>query len=236
MILENNVSAIVVFLEGMASFLSPCILPLMPVYLSYLTGGTLDEIESGDAKLRKKTIINSIGFLLGLTMVFIALGATATTLGRFLYFNSNIIRKVGGIIIIAFGLFHMGVLKINLLSKEKRLNLNIKSPRFINAVVLGMAFSFGWTPCIGPILGSVLMMAASMETYLSGVLLLTVYSLGFSLPFLLTAVFFSWILKKFDNLDKYLKTIKIISGVLLVIMGILVYTNYVYKISSLITG
>lgn len=233
--MTSNVSMVVVFLEGMASFLSPCILPLMPVYLSYLTGGSLEEIEAGDKNLRRITIINSIGFLLGLTIVFVALGATATTIGRFLYFNSNIIRKIGGIIIIIFGLHHMGILNIKLLSREKRISFSGDSPKFINAVLLGMAFSFGWTPCIGPILGSVLMMAASMKTLISGIYLLIIYSIGFSIPFLITAVFFSWILKRFDNIEKHLKTVKIISGVLLVIMGILVYTNYVYRISSLLT-
>lgn len=229
--MDNNISLIVVFLQGMASFLSPCILPLMPIYLSYLTGGSLEEIEGGSKK--RLVLINSIGFLLGLSLVFIMLGATATVLGRFLYSNNNIIRKVGGIIIIVFGIHHIGLINLNILNREKRFNFSSKTPKFINAVILGMAFSFGWTPCIGPILGSVLMMAASLEVYTKGIYLLVIYSLGFSVPFLITALFLNLMLEKINNLDKYLKGIKIVSGILLIIMGILVYTNKINMISSI---
>lgn len=229
--MDNNISSIVVFLQGMASFLSPCILPLMPIYLSYLTGGSLEEIEGGAN--RKSVLINSIGFLLGLSLVFIMLGATATTLGRFVYFNNNIIRKIGGILIIVFGIHHIGVINLNFLNMERRFKFNAKTPKFINSVLLGMAFSFGWTPCIGPILGSVLMMAASLEVYTKGIYLLVIYSIGFSVPFLITALFLNVVLQKITNLDKYLKVIKIVSGILLIIMGILVYTNKINMISSI---
>lgn len=229
--MDNNISSIVVFLQGMASFLSPCILPLMPIYLSYLTGGSLEEIEGGAN--RKSVLINSIGFLLGLSLVFIMLGATATTLGRFLYFNNNIIRKIGGILIIVFGIHHIGIINLNFLNMERRFKFNAKTPKFINSVLLGMAFSFGWTPCIGPILGSVLMMAASLEVYTKGIYLLIIYSIGFSVPFLITALFLNVVLQKITNLDKYLKVIKIVSGILLIIMGILVYTNKINMISSI---
>lgn len=215
----------------MASFLSPCILPLMPIYLTYLTGDSLEEIETG--KVRKSILINSIGFLLGLSLVFTVLGATATAFGRFLYFNNNIIRKIGGIVVIVFGIHHIGIINLNFLNMERRFNFNAKKPKFINSVLLGMAFSFGWTPCIGPILGSVLMMAASLETYGKGIYLLVIYSLGFSIPFLITALFLNLVLQRITNLDKYLKIIKVTSGILLVIMGILVYTNNLNAISSI---
>ncbi len=229
--MENNVSSIVVFLQGMASFLAPCILPLMPIYLSYLTGGSLDEIEGGAKK--RSVLINSIGFLLGLSLVFIMLGATATALGRFLYFNNNIIRRVGGILIIIFGIHHIGIINLSFLNMERKFKFNAKTPKFINSVILGMAFSFGWTPCIGPILGSVLMMAASLESYVQGIYLLVIYSVGFSIPFLITALFLNLILERINNIDKYLKIIKIVSGILLIIMGILVYTNKINMISSI---
>jgi len=229
--LENNISTIVILLQGMASFLSPCIMPLMPIYLSYLTGGSLEEIEAGGR--RKTVLINSIGFLLGLSLVFIILGFTATALGRFLYFNNNIIRKIGGIIIIVFGIHHIGIINLSFLNMERKFNFNAKTPKFINAVILGMAFSFGWTPCIGPILSSVLMMAARSETYTKAIYLLVIYSIGFSIPFLVTALSLDVILKKITNLDKYLKIIKVASGILLVIMGILVYTNNLNTLSSI---
>jgi len=232
--LSENISSIVVFIEGMASFLSPCVLPLMPIYLGYLTGGVLEDIKPNDTNLKKIVFINSIGFLLGLTIVFVALGATATALGKFLYFNSNIIRKIGGIIIIIFGLYHMGIIKIRALDVQRRFSFKSNTPGFINLVIIGMAFSFGWTPCIGAILGSVLMMAASLDSYVEGIYLLAIYSLGFSIPFLFASMFLNAILKRINNLDKYMYIIKVVSGILLIIMGILVYTNYLNRISGLL--
>lgn len=218
-------------MQGIASFLSPCILPLMPIYLTYLTGDSLEEIETG--KVKKSILINSIGFLLGLSLVFTVLGATATAFGRFLYFNNNIIRKIGGIVVIVFGIHHIGIINLNFLNMDRRFKFNSKKPKFINSILLGMAFSFGWTPCIGPIIGSVLMMAASLETYGKGIYLLIIYSIGFSIPFLITALFLNLVLQKITNLDKYLKIIKVVSGILLIIMGILVYTNNLNAISSI---
>ncbi|MCG8540531.1 MAG: cytochrome c biogenesis protein CcdA [Clostridia bacterium] len=229
--MNNNISSIVVFFQGMASFLSPCILPLMPIYLSYLTGGSLEDIEAGAQ--RKAILINSLGFLLGLSLVFTMLGATATALGRFLLFNNNIIRKVGGIVVIVFGIHHIGIINLNFLNMERKFRFHGKTPKFINSVILGMAFSFGWSPCIGPILGSVLMMAANLENYVKGIYLLMVYSLGFSVPFIITAMFLNIILQRITNLDRYLKIIKVVSGILLIIMGILVYTNKINMISSI---
>ncbi len=228
----SNISTFIVFLEGVASFLSPCVFPLMPIYLSYITGGSLDEIEGNNRGIRGLIIINSIGFLLGLTIVFTLLGATATTIGKFLYINNNIIRKIGGIFIIIFGLYHIGLLKLEFLGAERRFAFKDSTPKFINSVILGMAFSFGWTPCIGPILGSVLMMAANLETYGEGIYLLAIYSLGFSIPFFITAVFLDMVLNKID-IERHLNKIKIISGVLLIITGILVYTNQLYKIINI---
>ena len=221
----SDISILIVFAEGIASFLSPCILPLMPVYLSYLVGSTIDdEIESGF--LRKKVIINTLGFILGLFVVFGALGAASTILGRVLVRNAQTIEKISGAVIILFGLHHVGVLRIRRLEKEKRMKIKTAAvPGFLRSVAIGMAFSFGWTPCIGPILGSVLLMAGSTGNMLEGFYLLSIYSLGFSVPFLLVALFYQYLLGKIPNLEKHLDRIKVISGILLIILGILLYAD-----------
>lgn len=229
--MNGNLSTVFVFFQGVASFLSPCIFPLMPVYLSYLAGDAIDEIENKD--LNKKIIINALGFLLGLSIVFISLGATATALGKFLYFNSTLMRKIGGVFIVVFGIHHLGIINIKALNKEKRFNLKVRAPKFVYSVLLGMAFSFGWTPCNSVILGSVLVIAASYDSYLQGIYLLSIYSLGFSIPFFITALFVNMFMDKMNNIDKYLKYIKIVSGILIIIMGILVYTNKIIILSSI---
>ncbi len=221
----NDISVFIVFAEGIASFLSPCILPLMPVYLSYLVGSTIDdEIETGF--MRRKVIVNTLGFILGLFVVFGALGAASTILGSLLVSNAQTIEKISGAVIIIFGLHHAGVLRIPKLEKEKRMKIKTDAvPGFFKSVAIGMAFSFGWTPCIGPILGSVLLMAGSTGNMLEGISLLSVYSLGFSVPFLLLALFYQYLMSKIPHLDKYLEKIKVISGILLIILGILLYAD-----------
>ncbi len=217
-------SFIIVFAEGVASFLSPCILPLMPVYLSYLVGSTIeDEIDS--ALLKKKVLVNTLGFILGLFVVFGALGAASTLLGRLLIRNVRLIEKISGAVIILFGLHHIGLLRLKKLEKEKRIKIKAAAPGFFRSVAIGMAFSFGWTPCIGPILGSVLLMAGSTGNMLKGFYLLSIYSFGFSVPFLFLALFYQYLLGKIPHLENYLNRIKVISGVLLIILGILLYAD-----------
>ena len=229
----DKISFVVVFLEGLASFASPCVLPLLPAYLSYLAGASLEEI--GKSKhLKRSMILQSIGFVLGLSLVFIALGATANVLGRFMHEHGTILRRVSAIVIIIFGLHHAEIIKLKFLNYEKRMGLQNRSPKFINSVLLGISFSFGWTPCIGPILGSVLMLAGNTDTIWMGMGLLAVYSLGLSLPFMAAALGINVFMNHFHKINKHLKTIKRISGVLLIIMGILVYTNYLYRLSWII--
>jgi cytochrome c-type biogenesis protein len=215
---------LIVFAEGVASFLSPCILPLMPVYLSYLVGSTIED-EMDSALLKKKVVVNTLGFILGLFVVFGALGAASTLLGSLLIRNARLIGKVSGAVIILFGLHHTGLLRLKKLEKEKRIKIKAASPGFFRSVAIGMAFSFGWTPCIGPILGSVLLMAGSTGNMFEGFYLLSIYSLGFSVPFLLLALFYQYLLGKIPHLEKYLDKIKVISGVLLIILGILLYAD-----------
>ncbi len=222
--MASNVYFITVFLEGLASFLSPCVLPLIPVYLTYLTGQSVQDI--GEDSSKSKLMLNSIGFVLGFSIVFIALGAAATSLGKFLRQHQYIIRKISGILIIVFGLFHAGFVDIPFLNREKRRQIQkSNAPSFITSILIGMGFSFGWTPCIGPILTSVLLMASNVETLSAGMGLLGVYSLGLGVPFIVMALLMGTMWDRFKNLYKYMDLIKKISGILLMLIGILMFFN-----------
>jgi cytochrome c-type biogenesis protein len=222
--LNGSLSSVVVFFEGLASFLSPCVLPLIPIYITYLTGQSIDNITQ-DGKAKRALIWNGLAFVIGFSIIFILLGATATSLGRFLLQNSRLFSRIGGIIVIFFGLFQMDIIPIRWLNYEKRLNTGNIAPSFIGSLLMGMGFSFGWTPCIGPILSSVLIMAGNASTLWQGVLLLAVYSLGLGLPFMLIAIFFEYLLGYLQGIYKYMKAIKIISGILLIIIGLLMISG-----------
>jgi len=171
-------------------------------------------------------MLNSIGFVLGFSIVFIALGAAATSLGKFLRQHQYIIRKISGILIIVFGLFHAGFVDIPFLNREKRRQIQkSNAPSFITSILIGMGFSFGWTPCIGPILTSVLLMASNVETLSAGMGLLGVYSLGLGVPFIVMALLMGTMWDRFKNLYKYMDLIKKISGILLMLIGILMFFN-----------
>lgn len=231
MLTQNDLTLFVVFIEGLLSFLSPCILPLIPVYISYLAGATIDEIQN-DQSLRRTMLFNSFGFILGISMVFIILGAGASTIGNFFVTYDVLFRKVGAIIIIIFGLFSTGLLKINFLNYERRINVKNKSPKFINAFILGATFSFGWTPCIGPILGSVLLLASTSST-LEAMFMLLVYSIGMTIPFLLTTLLIGKAMRQFKKVYSYFNIIKMISGVLLIIIGIAMYFDWLKFFTSI---
>jgi len=224
-VLTPNLSIWIVFAEGILSFLSPCVLPLLPAYISYLAGASVDDIKASTA-LRKSLIFNALGFALGLSLVFISLGAGASLLGGFLLQQGNLLRKIGGIIVVIFGIHHTGLITLPFLNYEKRLQVKGKAPGFFKAMLLGITFSFGWTPCIGPILGSVLILAGNTKNIMQGMGLLGVYSLGMSIPFVLIALALGKFLSSFKKIMPYFPVIKIVSGVLLMIMGILIYFNY----------
>lgn len=216
-----NVSLALAFVAGLLSFLSPCILPLIPAYLSYLTGNAVSEMTS--EKARKILMIKATGFVFGFSLIFIVMGASASTLGQLFAEYQYILRKVAGIFIIIMGIHLTGLLKINWLYQEKRL---ITFPqKSLGSVFVGMAFATGWTPCIGPILSSILLYASSLDTIWSGVLLLSFYSLGMAIPFLLTALAIGSFTYYFKKFSKYIRAVSIVSGILLIITGILVYTN-----------
>lgn len=230
-----DLNLLIAFGAGLASFFSPCVLPLIPTYITYLSGVSITKVKSeqGLNQVRKKLYLNSIMFILGFSFVFILLGMSATFIGKFMLQNQSIIRKISGIIVIIFGLHMTGLIKIPLFYREKKVNYQPKKMTVINSLLLGMAFSAGWTPCIGPILSSILIYAGSSQTVWLGGLFLAVYSLGMAIPFLLTTIFISYISKHLNKLNAHLNKISIISGSLLIIMGILIYNNAFQFLSKL---
>jgi len=210
------------FLAGLISFISPCVLPLIPAFISYVVGTTFDEIKT---KSKILVLKNSLLFVSGFSLVFIILGAGATALGTALINNLNIFTKVMGTIIIIFGFIMAEIIRVPFLERNiSFLNNNIKAG-FLSPLLLGLAFGFGWTPCIGPILGSILAFAALEDTIEKGILLLTTYSFGLSIPFIVSALMVNKFLKISKILQKYILRIKKISGYILMFTGILIITG-----------
>jgi len=225
----SNISLILAFSAGLLSFLSPCVLPLVPAYITYITGSAIADLNTGRARLY--ALYKSLGFVLGFSLVFIAMGASITSIGRLFAGNMDTFRKIGGTLIVLFGIHITGLFKIKTLYYEKRLVPFEKLSRNISSVFIGMAFAAGWTPCVGPILASILIYAGSMETVTMGILLLAAYSLGLAVPFILTAYAVGSFSGYFKRISGYLNTISIISGVLLILMGILIFTNKIAALS-----
>ena len=206
---------------GFISFLSPCVLPLIPGYISYISGQNLEQIVEKKQKILAKTIIFSLGF----SLVFISFGATASYFGSFLINYSDTLRIIAGIIIIIFSLQIMGVLKLNILNKEKRFYTKNYSNNLFFPFLVGTAFAFGWTPCIGPVLGSILTLAAVETSIAQGVILLSFYSLGLAIPFILSGYAITKFLSVSKNLKSKMRIISLIGGSVLLITGILILTN-----------
>tara|TARA_S200000501_G_scaffold83693_1_gene76131 strand:- start:520 stop:1227 length:708 start_codon:yes stop_codon:yes gene_type:complete len=214
------IELLVAFSAGLISFLSPCVLPLIPGYISYVSGSTLDELKS----TKSINLIPLLIFSLGFSTVFILFGVTASFIGKVILQNSDIFRFVAGGIIIIFSLHILNIFNIKFLNYEKRINKNFDSSYF-SSLLIGMAFGFGWTPCIGPILGSILLLASTEESVNYGILLLVFYSLGLAIPFILSGYLFQKFLSVSKNLKSNIKLINNIGGILLLITGILIITN-----------
>ena len=220
----QNVNFFIVFIEGILSIFSPCILPILPIYLSMLSNSTVNDLK--DSKVSRSILLkNTIFFTLGISITFFILGSSISALSSFLNTNKNIIMIIGGIIIIIMGLFYLGIIKSEFLSKEKRLNINSNAMSPVTAFVLGFTFSFGWTPCIGPILASVLIMASSSDNIIISNLLILSYIIGFILPFIIVALFYDKLFKRFDKMKSYMGIIKSISGVIIIIAGLVMFFN-----------
>ncbi len=204
------------FLEGIITFISPCILPMIPIYITYFANGKEDK---------KNTLKNALGFVLGFSIVFISLGAFAGLLGGFLQKYQTGVNVVTGLIVVVFGLNFMGVIKIGLLNSTKKANIDVKTTGFFSSILFGIVFSIGWTPCVGAFLGSALMLASQQGTAVQGLVMLVLYSIGLGIPFVVSALLIDRLKSVFDVIKRNYKLINMISGGLLVVVGILMMTG-----------
>jgi cytochrome c-type biogenesis protein len=221
--MNETVGLPIALTAGVLSFLSPCVLPLVPSYLSFVTGMTLDELQEGEQ--RQFVLLHSLLFVSGFSAVFIVLGASASYLGLFFNAYEEWVARIGGVLIIVLGLHLLGVFRVTALLREKRVHLAEKPTGKLGTVAVGAAFGAGWTPCIGPILGSILTLAGSSETVWSGVGLLFVYSVGLAVPFLLAAFALDRFLSAFKRFRRFIPWMERASGVLLVMLGLLLLTD-----------
>jgi len=223
---------LVAFAAGLLSFLSPCVLPLVPSYLGFLTGMTLPEVE----QRRRVALIHATLFVAGFSLVFILLGATATALGRTLNYYQVWVQRIGGALIVAFGLICLGLIRSPMLYQERRLQLEHKPVGYLGSALVGMVFAAGWTPCIGPVLGGILSLAASAGDVRRGVLLLAVYSAGLALPFIVAALAVEWFLRWFQRFRPLLPWVMRITGGLLVLVGVLLMTGQFTRLAAWLQG
>jgi cytochrome c-type biogenesis protein len=233
----EEISLLAAFTAGLISFLSPCILPLIPAYLSFISELSIQELQQGKAQrkgIALSVFFDAFFFVLGFSVIFVALGASATFLGQFLIARMFLLKKLSGLLIILFGLHTMGIFRIRFLDVEKRYHQKKKTMGLLGSFLIGLAFAFGWTPCIGPILAAILVYAGTKKTIFEGIVLLSIYSAGLGIPFLIAAVGMETFLGFSNLLKRHFRTVEIISGVLLIFVGILVLSNDLSRINSLL--
>ena len=218
------------FLEGIITFISPCILPLLPLYVSYFVGGNENGVKS-----KYNALVNSLGFVLGFTIIFTLLGTLAGTFGAFIKEQSVIINILGGFIVVLFGANYMGIFKIPFLERSLKINTKIKTFKFLSSIAFGIIFAIGWTPCVGTFLGAALMIAVNSQDILKGTIMLLIYSIGLAIPFVICAILIDKLKETFNFIKRNYKVINKISGIILVIIGISIMTGYLNKILSLLT-
>jgi cytochrome c-type biogenesis protein len=212
---------IAAFVAGLVSFLSPCVLPLVPGYVSLISGAGVEELKSQESDLLRKVMLNSIGFILGFSIVFIALGAISTQVGQLMARYKSVLAQVAGVVIILFGLHLTGIFKIKALYTDARLHSIKGGSTWGGAFLIGFAFAFGWTPCVGPILAVILGIAAVQDSVFKGILLLAVYSLGLAVPFLMTALLMGRFMKFYSGFRRHMHAVEVASGALLIVLGAL---------------
>jgi cytochrome c-type biogenesis protein len=224
--MHSSVSFVGSFVAGLLSFVSPCVLPIVPGYLSFISGVNVAQLRGETpAGLTRRVAITSVAFVLGFSTVFVALGAAATLVGYYLQHYKRTLGMVGGVVIIILGLHTAGILPIKWLLYEKRADVKTRPLGLIGAYVVGLAFAFGWTPCIGPILGAILVYASQQETVAQGVLLLVAYSLGLGIPFILSGLAVNGFFAAFGRLRRHMRIVEYVAGALLVGVGLLLMTN-----------
>ncbi|MEK7279750.1 MAG: cytochrome c biogenesis protein CcdA, partial [Nitrospirota bacterium] len=203
----SGISSLIAFSAGFLSFVSPCVLPLLPSYVSFITGLSMDELTKGGDKSRVKGIIirNSLIFIAGFSFVFILLGASATLIGQILITYQGLIRKVGGTIVVLLGFYIMGLLRMDLLSSEKKIHLEGRPAGYLGSFLVGITFAAGWTPCVGPILGGILLYASTSGSVMSGISLLSAYSIGLGLPLFITSLGVNTFITYFKKINKYIR-------------------------------
>ena len=233
----SQISLFAAFTAGLLSFISPCVLPLVPSYLSYITGLSVENLANVEERVRFQSVIilNSLLFIAGFSAVFIAFGASASLIGQVLYEYQDVLRKVGGILIIIFGLYLLGILKLKFFMTERRLmEFKVRPVGYLGSFLIGTAFAAGWTPCVGPVLGTILAYASTTDSMSSGVMLLSFYSLGLGLPFFLTALGMDSFLSYFKSWRTYLGGVSFVSGGLLVLVGVMIYSDSVTVVTGIL--
>ena len=225
----QTVSYPAAFIAGLLSFLSPCVLPLIPAYFTFITGFSLEQLtQDHNTAIRKKVFLSTFSFVLGFSLVFITMGASASYLGGLMVTYKSWIRIIGGILIILFGIHLTGIIRIRGFDYEKRISIEKKPVHFFGTLIIGMAFGAGWSPCVGPLLGSILIIAGSQGTVWKGVVLLGVYSAGLAIPFIFISICINCILLFIGKLSKVLKYVNIVSGIILIIVGLILVSNKLY--------
>lgn len=229
----EGISTFAAFAAGTISFLSPCVLPLVPGYISIVSGISLDQLQAeSDASVKKVVILNSLCFIGGFSVTFMLLGVTATALGEWVLQNKTYLYQIAGGIIVIFGIHLIGIVKIPFLYQDRRFHSVAKPRGMLGAFVLGLAFAFGWSPCLGPILAGILTYASTRETVNEGAVLLGIYSAGLGLPFMLTSIGLNRFLSFYTRFKHHLRTVEIVSGVFVVVVGVLIFTNNLARLAA----
>jgi len=234
----QQISGVIAFSAGLLSFVSPCVLPLVPSYITYITGVSFKKLTDAESrsKLRWVTIFHSLCFIMGFSLIFILMGASASYLGQLLAQYQDWIMKGGGVLIILLGIHFTGIINIPFLQMEKRFEMRKKPLGYAGSFLVGVAFAAGWTPCIGPILSTILIYASTSQRLTTGILLLTYYSVGLGIPFFLSSLAFNSFLSAFDRIKRYMRVITVVSGLFLIGIGILFLTDTFKEINSFLNS